>query len=283
MADDVSCLNSWEEGGRENRRMRVMVEVWRHGVITVRYLAIAMDALYRDTREHKTDRVVRVRDSLQRYVQGLASEGLVKPWLRQRQESLLTLTEKGERLLEEYGYGYQSYAKGFAKSQHMYAEHHLMVTRCSLKCLDSAKFMVDEGDVLPSVEIPSGEKNVRMDKIWRLGRDQSFVVEVERRKKPDIELEKKMQAYVSASKDGTFKRLGLLGVRVLWITEGKGQIPRLQEIAEKTEQAMQGHLFYFTHEGTYVSWDQQQASFTPHVNLIDDKIWQLCDGVGVSL
>jgi hypothetical protein len=32
MADDVSSLNSWEEGGRENRRMRVMVEVWRHGV-----------------------------------------------------------------------------------------------------------------------------------------------------------------------------------------------------------------------------------------------------------
>jgi hypothetical protein len=131
------------KGREQNRKMGVLIETWRHEVMTVWYLAQALSGWYQDEpgRWFKHPKADRVKDSVSRYVQEWCDKGLMKQWPRmgQKGEYPLTLTDAGEKFLEEYGFPYRGRAKQFAKGESLNAAHHVGATRTNLKFLDSGK------------------------------------------------------------------------------------------------------------------------------------------------
>ena len=257
--------------GKERKEIVVLTGTWKYGATTVGLLSKKMMADYvNQDRVYKLEKDLRVRDDVARVVQKLVSQKLLRRWPKYRRGGsfVYTLTERAERLLDEWGYPYQGYAKNYGKSDGLQSEHHLMVTEASMKFEDSSLLMLDEVEVFPGIEIPCGEKKCRTDSLWKLGGHQ-FTVECERSWKSQARIEGKMTLLVRALKDGSLRKLGLDHPRCLYLTEERRQMPRLQEIALKTESP---GLFYFTHRGAYAD-----------TNMITSKIWELADGRKVSL
>jgi hypothetical protein len=257
-----------------------MIQTRRHEVVTVGYLAMAMmmEGRYRDdgSKPYKWGRERRVKDSVSRYVQELCKEGLMRQWPRvgQHGEYPLTLTDIGEKVLDEYGFPYLGRAKQFAKSKGLNAKHHLGMTRANLRFLDSAKFLLEEVEVLPGISIPYGNEGLKFDKLWKVGK-KTYPVEWERTPKAKIRVEEKLHGYVEALKKGYFEKAGIDPTSVLWITplertdyeRGLAGFRRLQELALKTELPS---LFSFTCEQRFFSEGLP-------VNIITEPVWESAD------
>jgi hypothetical protein len=251
--------NSLSLGGEENKRIRLLEETWRYGVVNVKYLAVMAEDVYDEgEKEYKLPKDVRVRDSVSRYVKELVEGGLLKRWPKVGKGGFqpLTLTEKGEKFLERYGYEHRGYAKRFGKTESLHYEHHLMVTRCSLAFLMACEIQEVKGEVLPAIPVDS----VWPDKVWTM-EDKTVLVECERSKKSNDKIRKKLDVYAQSFKQGKLTR-----TRVLWIAERAGQLPLLMRLGqEMTCKA----CFLFTHEGRFLN-DVQK--------ILVDPIWQFCDG-----
>jgi hypothetical protein len=212
-------------------------------------------------------------DSVNYWQNKLASQKLLKVWPRptMRDQLETSLTYGGESYLEHLGYEVRGYAKSLAQSDKPQRKHRLQVTSNSLGFLRAGEVEGREVEVLPPLGLWVRGEEIWPDKIWKLD-GQPLIVEIERSKKTDKQLDERFQQYADCVTDGVFDIYGLDGrVRVLYITPTPGKLPKLREAAEK---ARCNALFYFTHEGMF------KEDCTRKLN---DQIWTLCTGQEVNL